>query len=479
MLDKFYTILQHKCQIVPGKTLLVGVSGGPDSLCLLDMLRRQGLPLVVAHFNHQLRSEASEDALQVQELARGMGLPFVSASMDVATFAQANSLSIEEAARELRYRFLFKEARRARAQAVAVGHTADDQVETVLMHLLRGAGLDGLLGMPYRLLPNPWDAHIPLVRPLLDTWREEVQAYISGRGLQPVQDASNLEVTYYRNRLRHEVIPYLERRNPHVRQLLWRTAGILREEASLLDGLAQASWRACCLEQGSDCVALDEAAFAGQAVALQRRVLRQAVAALRPGLRDVDYEAIERGRGFLLDPKRMGQCSLVGGLFLLREAGRVWLASWEAELPSAGWPQLPSDEPQALYIPGELLLPGGWALVAGDLLAIDGVRHLVHANPDPFQAWLDAAALPGPLVVRRRRSGDRLQPLGMAGHSVKISDLMVNLRIPQRLRLAWPLVCAGDEIVWVPGCRQSMLGRVRAETGRVVCLSLKKSEIGA
>ncbi len=153
----------------------MGVSGGPDSLALLHYLRGAGYPLLVASFNHHLRPEAGADVAHVQKIAEGLGLPFVTDSADVAAYAAANGLSTEEAARELRYRFLFRAAREAEAQAVAVGHTADDQAETVLMHFLRGAGLAGLKGMPPRVILPGFDAEIPLVRPLLGWTRAQTE----------------------------------------------------------------------------------------------------------------------------------------------------------------------------------------------------------------------------------------------------------------------------------------------------------------
>src|SRR5512136_2975940 len=165
------TILQERCELEPGKPVLVGVSGGADSLCLLGILRETGYQVIVAHFNHRLRPEADQEAAAVSELAKSRGLPFVSAEADVRQVAVTQSLSLEEAARMLRYRFLFTAAKENSAQAVAVGHTADDQVETVLMHFLRGAGLAGLKGMEYRTILPVFDPLIPLVRPLLMLWR--------------------------------------------------------------------------------------------------------------------------------------------------------------------------------------------------------------------------------------------------------------------------------------------------------------------
>jgi tRNA(Ile)-lysidine synthase len=178
-------ILRDQCKLDPRRPVLAGISGGPDSLCLLDVLRAAGYPVIVAHFNHKLRPEADRESASVSGRARTLGLPFVTDSADVRAYAEANSLSLEEAARTLRYRFLFAAARERGAQAVAVGHTADDQVETVLMHFLRGAGLAGLKGMETLTLLPVFDPQIPLVRPLLTLRRADTEDWCRAHGLAP------------------------------------------------------------------------------------------------------------------------------------------------------------------------------------------------------------------------------------------------------------------------------------------------------
>src|SRR4030067_3134889 len=178
-------ILLDECQLEPTRKVLIGVSGGPDSLCLLDVLTQLGYPLVVAHFNHQLRPEAQLEAEQVRRFAESHGLSFVMGERDGRSFAREQRLSLEEAARVARYRFLFEQTEESGAQAVAVAPTADDQVETVLMHLLRGSGLAGLKGMSPRATPNSWSQTIPPVRPLLGVGRSEGLAYCEERGLKP------------------------------------------------------------------------------------------------------------------------------------------------------------------------------------------------------------------------------------------------------------------------------------------------------
>lgn len=475
MLNEFRDILDKHCQLLPTDRLVVGVSGGPDSLCLLDLLDRLGRPVVVAHLNHGLRAEAGADARRVEEMAASRGLPFELEERDVAGYADDHGLSVEEAARTLRYRFLFATASEHGAQAVAVGHSADDQVETVLMHMLRGAGLSGLKGMQFRAIPNAWSQSIPLVRPLLALWRGDVLQYLAERELTPLMDRTNLDVSIFRNRLRHELIPYLERYNPAIRQLLWRMTEVLSGDYEVLEGVIEEAWRECVQLENSGYVALDLEALKKKPAGLQRHVFRRAIAALRPGLRDIDFEGIARALDFLETPPQSKQQDLIAGLRLLLEGDRIWVAGWEADLPGGSWPQLPDQSARRLDIRGELRLQAGWRLKASVVEDVGAARDAALANADPYQAWLDADKLPEALTVRAREPGDRLQPLGMPGHTIKLADFMVNVKMPRRARQLWPIICAEDDVVWVPGYQIAHAYRLTGGTSRIIHLRVLRA----
>lgn len=457
MQERIDPILRTACRLDRDRLLVVGVSGGADSLCLAHLLWKLGYPLLIAHFDHGLRPESEEDRMAVQAFALEAGLQFAFERQDVQAYADEQVLSVEEAARVLRYRFLFRQAEAAGAQAVAVAHTANDQVETVLMHLLRGAGLSGLSGMPVYSLPNPWSQSIPLVRPLLSTWREEVLRYNRDQGLVAREDVTNQDVRYYRNRLRHELLPYLQQYNPAVHDVLWRMANVLGEENLVLEQLTDEMWAECLLAQGEGYLALSAELLLEQAPGLQRRLLRRAVSRLRPGLRDISLADIDRALAFVREPPRSRSMDLTAGLRLLREDGKLILAVWEADLPTQGWPQVGPGGQHPLPVPGSLSLEGGWRLEAERVEApeAEAGRLLDSAveQADPFQAWLDPEALSLPLTVRVRQPGDRFQPLGMGGRSAKLSDFFINNRLPRRARERWPLVLSDDQIVWIPGLR--------------------------
>lgn len=446
MLEQLHLILQQDCALDDERPVLLGVSGGPDSLCLLDVLDKLGYRLVIAHMNHRLRPDAEEDARLVEKIAEERGMPFILGSADVRAYASVHQLSIEEAARVVRYQFLFNQAKQYQAQAVAVAHNADDQAETVLMHLLRGAGLAGLRGMAYRTLPNAWSDAMPLVRPLLGVWREQVLAYCEQHQLAPCFDCTNLDTAFFRNRLRHELIPYLESYNPRVRQLIWRTARSLSADYEALSELMQAAWADCIVEQGAGWLVLGANCLLGRSLAVQRSVIRQAVTLLRPALRDLAFDVVERALDRLAHPPQTGQCDLAAGLRLVWEGERVYLATWEADLPSADWPSWQTD-PQPLAVPGVLALLNGWQFRA--TIETENVFVTARVNSDPYQAWLVAGT--SPLIIRARQPGDRFHPLGMGGASLKLADYFINRKLPHRARQHWPLVCIGDEIAWVPG----------------------------
>ncbi len=475
MQDRVNSCLKDECFLQPDKPVIVAVSGGPDSLCLLDILHKFGALLMVAHFNHGLRPESNADAWAVRREAEKHSLPFILGEEDVATFAADNRLSIEEAARIRRYRFLFEQAEKFDVQAVAVGHTADDQIETVLMHLLRGSGLSGLKGMPARSCPNAWSTEIPLMRPLISIWREEVLAYCRERELKPVIDPSNLDTTIYRNRLRHELIPYLESYNPGVKQVLYRTTQVLAGEFKILKSVVDSAWETVLRVQGPGYVALDPDLLKNQSVGVRRQLLRYAIAVLRPDLRNIDFESIERGLAFLMQPSKTNQIDLVAGLRLMFEEDNLYLATWEADLPSSSWPQIMDQEVHRLEVPGVIQLSEGWRILASKEKVIEDLYSQVLTNEDPYQAWVESRSVKEPLIVRERQPGDRFSPLGMGGHSIKLSEFMINVKIPRRVRDSWPIVCAGRDIVWVPGYRLGHHFQISPATKDVICIRLDQT----
>ncbi|MCJ7436095.1 MAG: tRNA lysidine(34) synthetase TilS, partial [Anaerolineales bacterium] len=437
-------------------------------------LRQVGYKIIVAHFNHRLRPESDADANLVKQTAARLAIPFVVDSGDVRAYAESESLSIEEAARNLRYRFLFEQARRTNAQSVAVAHTADDQVETVLMHFLRGAGLAGLKGMSHITHLPAFDANIPLVRPLLDVWREETVIYCVANGLRPYYDPSNDSINFLRNRLRHLLIPTLETYNPKFREAISRTSQSLTADHAFLTETVDAEWTECVVQHNPEYIIFDGEKLVTRSIGLRRNLVRRAISILRPS-QDVNYAALERASTFISGPHGPTRVDLKGGLRLFREASHFIIATSKAGLDIHKWPQMPVDKPVLqIVIPAQVDLSGGWKFTSERWRLPALAKEQAEENQDQLQVWLDAETLPEPLELRTRRPGDRFEPLGMNGHSQKLSDFFVNEKLPQRARERWPLLCSGDTVVWVPGYRPAHPYRLRSATRSVMYFSLTR-----
>jgi tRNA(Ile)-lysidine synthase len=473
MLENFESVLRNECKLVPERPIIVGVSGGPDSLCLMEALRQAGYKIIVAHFNHQLRAEAAQDAREVEKTATRLMLGSVIDGADVRAYAESEKLSIEEAARNLRYRFMFSLAREHNAQAVAVGHTADDQVETVLMHFLRGSGIAGLKGMTHRTVVETFDEEIPIVRPLLNYWREETIVYCAANGLRPHYDSTNDSLNFQRNRIRHLLLPTLESYNPKFREAIQRMSQSLKADHDFLNDAMQPSWDACLIELGKDEVVFDHRNFSRHSLGLQRNMLKRALLHLRPGL-DVTFALMERATNSINNETLSSRVNLKGGLRMFREGERIYICTPETNLSFNLWPQLPDTEPLTVQMPGQLELQAGWKF-ASERWGIPALA-LEHAarSEDAYQVWLDADQLPPSLSLRARRPGDQFEPLGLEGHTQKLSDFMVNEKMPQRAREHWPLLSAEDVIIWVPGYRPAHRYRLTESTRNVIYFSITR-----
>lgn len=461
-----------------GDKVVVGVSGGPDSLALLHLFMRASASLGIhphaIHVNHRIRGEdADADARFVAEIAAGWDIPCHVVQMDVPALAAERRLSLEEAARQARYTALAQQATALGARLIAVGHNADDQAETVLMHLLRGAGLAGLRGMlpvtnlgEYHLL-EPLEATLLLIRPLLNVPRAAIEAYCAEWGLTPHFDRSNLDTTYFRNRLRHEVMPLLERINPNIRAMLIRTAAVLAADYEVLQAQANAAWEQVTREASGARICLDLRGWRALPLALQRATIRRATWQLRPHLRDVSYQHVENAIHVAQRGETGAQATLPAGLMLRVDYDALTIMPVGGRLPPPDWPLLAPGSALSLSGPGEYPLPdSAWRF---SLQEYDGPRSgpvWERLLADPWAVPLAAEALREPLALRTRRAGDRFRPSGVGG-TQKVSTFMINEKIPALWRDCLPLLTAGEAIVWVCGWRVDERFVVRSETRRV------------
>jgi tRNA(Ile)-lysidine synthase len=449
--------------------VVVAVSGGPDSVCLVHLLNavkdHLNIQLHIAHLDHGLRGEESEaEADYVSKLAEKLGLPLTIETRDVGKWSREKKISLEEAAREVRYRFLDETARQAGATRVAVGHTRDDQVETTLMHYLRGAGTQGLRGLR-PAAPLPYAAHddgIWVIRPLLSVRREETVSCCRDYGLQPCTDSSNKDTRFLRNRVRLELIPLLKQYNPEIEDALIRLADLAGEDADFIDEQASAVCNQVATREGC-MTCLDSGKVRSLPLALQRRVFRIVLGQTYGSLRDVEAAHVDSLVRLLFG--NTGKCVyLPDGVLAANERNRMIISDPGASI--CPWPV--QDREYSLKVPGETIIPG-WRVTASVM------NENFFREDDIFSASFDPKKTGGRLLVRGRRPGDRFHPLGMT-HSRKLQDFMVDSSIPRTWRDAVPIVCSPSQIVWVVGWRMDERVKVTTSTDGVLRLEFHRAK---
>jgi tRNA(Ile)-lysidine synthase len=454
----------HERQLLPpeGGTVIVGYSGGADSTALLHLMTRlQGefnLRVHAAHLHHGMRLEADDDVRVCEAVCAGLGVPLHVERVDVPALAQAQRVSLEEAGRNARYAFFDRLARELNAVAVALAHTRGDQIETILINLLRGTGPRGLCGMPYKR------DHI--IRPLLDATRAQTHQYCAAHGLPTVFDSTNLDPHQLRRRVRMELIPLLRDLSPAFDRHLLRLADILENEEawwdyevrSLLECGSVASADAETLLQHSK---VGREFFTHLHPAMQRRVLREWLRARVGALRLPPYEILEGIRRAALEGKRTS--------WQLSDTLR--LTTDEAALTLHTKPPDPEPYEYPVQLETPILIPQAGAWLEARLL--NAPPPSLEAMPD--DAFLDADAVQGQLVVRNGRRGDRFQPLGMPAPK-KLSDIFIDRKIPRAERWRLPLLCDAAGILWVPGYTIAARAQITPDTRRVLHITLRRND---
>ncbi len=473
------TVRKHR-MLARGDVVVVGVSGGPDSLCLLHVLTKLQAELDVAlhvgHLDHGIRAEESRaDAEFVEAVALEWGVPVTIEFGDVPTYATQHKLAIEEAARRVRYLFLGRVAREVGAHHIAVGHNADDQVETILMHWMRGSGLGGLRGMlPVQVLgEEPWWDGPPckLVRPLLDVPRSAIEAYCRRHRLEPRFDYSNLDLTYHRNRIRHELIPYLESFNPRIGDVLRRSAGLIADDYDYLRLQGLQAWKALA-EECEGAIAFPLEPWLELHPSLQRHLLREAIHRLRRSLRNINWIHVERARLGIEEKASGSRITLAQGLFVFKEYDRFVIGE---EMPLPDLPLIKQGMQLAFEVPGAITLPeSNWQLAAETMVSAE-VSQQVEENDDLWQAYLDLQQTGRRLILRGRRTGDHFQPLGMGGKRKALNDFMIDAKIPHYIRDLLPLVVSPRHTAWVAGYRIDERAKVTPQTDQVLHLRFLKT----
>lgn len=430
--------------IKPQERILVAVSGGLDSMALLHLFLRWNPENVgVFHLNHGFRAEAGEDAKFVESYAKARGVKVHIETYDIPAYLGESGESKQQGARKIRYQLMEECASKYDYNRIALAHHGDDQAETMLMRILRGSGLHGLGGIP--------DQRGVFVRPLLSVFKEDLADYCQRFQIPFVEDATNFEPIYLRNKVRQELLPHLQSEyNPQIVRQLIQLGELAQADDHELERQVE---QICQIQATSKAgqVTFPRKDFEDLSLSLQRRVLRKLIQMHQGHLLRIDFIHIEEWRLQLLNNSSF--CLSLPGIVVSATQEQIFVGEFQREVWQA----------QELVIPGETKI--GQVTITAELFSISQVP-LATCNFEDF----DLDDLVFPLIIRQRRPGDRLQPFGGTG-STKVKDLLIDAHIPREIRDTLPLICDQRGILWIPTVRRSSLGALGKQTTKVLRLS--------
>jgi tRNA(Ile)-lysidine synthase len=453
--------------IARGDAVLVAVSGGPDSLALLHLLAarapRWQLRLGLAHLDHALREDSARDSHFVRQLAATYGAVVHTERADVRRLQRQWRISLEEAGRKVRYRFFRQTAERGGYGRVALAHHADDNAETLLLNLLRGSGRLGLSGIPPM-------REARYIRPMIRATRADIEDYLRLHGLVALMDPTNADRSFLRNRIRHQLLPLLERDfQPEVRAVLRRTAELLGEEEDWLESLVSNLLQQAVISRQSGRLILSAEAIGRLPPAAQRRIVRAALRLIHEDLLRMAFGHIERILDLALRRTDAGPLHLPADIQAWRRGDHLVLVRDNARSAYETQDRTAGDYDYQLHGCGVLTIKE-----TGDCISLSEVER--DAVPDqaaagPLSAYLDAAAVEFPVTVRNFRPGDRFSPLG-AGGTQKLKKFFIDHKIPRAHRRRCPLIVSRGRILWVAGHRIDHHARLGPFTRRVLKMEI-------
>lgn len=456
------SVLRDECHISKEDLILVGVSGGVDSVFLLTQLCEIGQPVLAAVFHHGLRPEADEECDFVEGYCAERGVRCVRGKGDVRAYAAEKGLGIEESARELRYRFLFRTASQHNCAAVATAHHANDQAETVLLHILRGTGVDGLTGMHAYGFLKEYSLTIPLIRPLLDITKEEIETYAAETGMPYREDRSNTDIEYTRNRLRNDLIPKLAAEyNPQIIDSLCRLAKSAAADKEILDADCEDAIRYAEFSQFERCCEWSRKTYQSYRPGLRKRILRTFFSRMGADLSKIGWQKISLADSIYMTARYNQVVPFIEGFWLCCEGEKALILT-DPDRQQQKYPQNTQ----------------GWCLSieTRTIPEKDLPIWIDRARTHPEIAVMDADQVAGVPYLRTIQLGDRFEPCGMHGNSQKLSDFLINNKVPLQYRR--DLVIAADNagIIWVPGQRVSNRCALGKGTKRIIILKLNRGE---
>jgi tRNA(Ile)-lysidine synthase len=477
MLKTVLATIRENGLIAPGNAVVVGLSGGPDSVALFHVLlrlrERLSFSLSAAHLNHKLRGrDSDQDERFVRALVKRNGVALVAESRDVKAIRDKRGGSIEEIAREVRYAFLRKAAEKVGAKKIALGHTMDDNAETILINLIRGSGLRGLSGIPV----SRTDGEFLIIRPLLEVSRGDILAYLKRERLRYREDVSNLDTSLTRNRIRHQLIPLLAKEyNPRLEKVLAETGRNLRDAEESLSA-AMAELEKECVRSAREKLSVNLNSLRPHSPALWRELFRRL-------LQQRFNMSVKRGTleqiCQLVAGTRTESLGLGKGLVACREYDELVFLSEPKRKPA--------PFQKELRIPCEIFLSQLGVQISASFAKRKHVpirrerrppigeawREVRQGEMPRFEEYFDASAIGGDtIVVRTRKEGDRLRPAGMKG-SRKVKELFIDEKVPATLRDRIPIFSSGDEIMWIVGYSPAARFAAGSSTEKVLRLVVK------
>ncbi len=459
LVKKVLETIKNRGLLMRRDKILVALSGGPDSTALLHILYKEasvlGITLHAAHLNHMIRGRAAlADQKFVEGVCRKHSIPLTVKSVNVPAFAKKQKISLEDAGRRARYDFFEEVAGRVGADKIALGHTADDNVETVLMRLVTGTGMRGLLGIPA--------FRGKIIRPLIDSWRSEIESYCREHGLKPRTDLSNYDTRYLRNRIRHKLIPVLTGFNPNVKESIRQMADILSSDYKYLIDISTKALHGAVMREEKGSMSLDIDKLLMYPDSIRRLALRLAIEGVKGDLENVTYSHVEDILSHLpLDKK--WELHLPGNLYVSGDGDRLRVLS---ERPEEGGKVAFEYK---FKIPGVLHVEEAGLRITAEV--VDDVSGLKLKLKDKDRAVVDLAKVGRELLVRSRRAGDKFSPFGSSA-AKKLADFFIDEKVPHDRRDMIPIIESRGRIVWVAGHRIDDAFKITSRTKGAVRMVL-------
>lgn len=441
--------------------IIVALSGGPDSVCLLHILsklsKEYGITIYAAHLNHQIRGTAAhKDALYAMDLCAQLGIRYFVKSLDVPTYSKENKLTLEEGARILRYEMLFELKNDLSAQKIAVAHNLDDQSETVMMRIMRGTGLTGLKGMEYKRPDG-------IIRPLMDVLKKDIEKYCQDNHLQPRIDHTNLEDEYTRNKIRIHLLPYIQKEYaPNIKETLSRMANSLREDSLFIENIADEKFEKIASVIDADTVRVDLDLMENEDVVITKRIIRKAYKHLEGSYNGLETVHLDDVIELIQNQRKDAKINLPKGIIADKKSSYLYITKKEIKI-----------EP----IEYEIEIPINKVTVVEELGIKVEAQRISKEKSKLFSTGsntksFDIAKISGKLIMRNRHNGDKIKPLGLGG-TKKIKDILIDSKVSLELRNNVPIICDDEKILWIVGHCISEEAKISELTEEVIRISIK------